>query len=106
MVEITRKEEHILLAVHFLQKNAYLITIKDQIKKYTGKNYSVGTIYAPLNRLHINGYLESDLKKSGDSNKPVRYYKLSAKGYNALDELKKLTDEMWDGFLNPALKNR
>ena len=104
MAELTRKEEHILLAIHFLQNDAYLITIRDRIKQMTGKEYVVGTIYAPLNRLHINGYLESCMKTTKESNKPVRYYKLTKKGYDALAELRKLTEEMWQDFVYPSFK--
>ena len=88
MEEITRKEEQILLAVHSLKDNAYLISIREHIKKHTGKSYSVGTIYAPLSRMHLNGYLDSNLEKVAMSNKPVRYYKLTKKGYEALLQLK------------------
>ena len=85
MKELTRKEEQILLAVHFLNDNAYLITIREQIKEYTGKYYSVGTIYAPLNRLHIKGFLSSLVERAedSDSDKPIRYYTLTKKGYKA-----------------------
>ena len=104
MIEVTRKEEQILLAIHFLQDKASLINIKERIYKYTGKNYAVGTIYAPLNRLHLNGFLESVLEKVSDSKKPVRYYKLAEKGYEALADIKKLTEKMWQGFVSPALE--
>ena len=104
MEELTRKEEQILLAVHFLKDDAILNTIKERIKQYSGKNYSLGTIYVPLNRLHNNGYLKSCLKKVSGSNKPVRYYNVSSKGYEVLAELKKKTDEMWDGFEKPVLE--
>lgn len=106
MTELTRKEEQILLAVHFLGENAYLITIREYIRKYTGKSYSVGTIYAPLNRLYLNGFLEAYLEKINDSNKPVRYYKLTPKGYDALATLKKMTEALWEGFTPPAFENR
>ena len=105
MAELTRKEEQILLAVHFLQNDAYLITIRDRIKEITGKEYAVGTIYAPLNRLHINGYLDSYMKSTKESNKPVRYYRVTKQGYEALAELKKLTEEMWEGFDTPILES-
>lgn len=104
MSELTRKEEHILLAVHFLQNHAYLITIRDRIKHMTGTEYAVGTIYAPLNRLHINGYLDSYLKETKESNKPVRYYRVTKQGYQALAEIKKLTEEMWEGFASPVFE--
>ena len=101
MIELTRKEEQILLAVHFLHEDACLISIREHIKKHTGKTYSVGTIYAPLNRLHMNGYFDSKLEKVSESNKPIRYYRLTTKGYEALAMLKKQTDDMWSGFINP-----
>lgn len=104
MAEITRKEEQILLSVYSLSDNAYLITIRDRIKDFTGKLYSVGTIYAPLNRLYINGYLESRLEKA-ENGKPIRYYKLTKKGFLALEEIRKLNNEMWDGFTVPAFKD-
>lgn len=103
MEDLTRKEEQILLAVHSLEKNAYLITIREQIKEYTGKYYSVGTIYAPLNRLFINGYLDSYLKKA-ESGKPIRYYKLTKKGYEALTEIKKMSETMWKDITLPAFE--
>ena len=106
MKNLTRKEEQVLLAIHHLKDNAYLITIREQIKKYTGKNYSVGTIYAPLNRLHIHGYLESWLKKEDipGSGKPIKYYRLTQNGYEALAEIKRLNEQMWEGFVIPAFK--
>jgi len=106
MEEFTRKEEQLLLAVHFLKDDAILNTLRQRIKEFTGKNYSLGTIYVPLNRLHKNGFLDSLQKKVTGSNKPVRYYRVSPKGYEALSELKKNTDGMWDGFAKPAIKNQ
>ena len=107
MQELTRKEEQILLAVYSLRKNAYLITIREQIKEFTGKYYSVGTIYAPLNRLRLNGYLDSNLQKTGDtgSSKPIRYYELTQLGYDVLINHRKQTNEMWDGFADPAFED-
>ncbi len=108
MEELTRKEEQILLAVHLLKDNAYLITIREQIKKYTGKYYSVGTIYAPLNRLNINGYLKSEQKKVPDGNKtkPIKFYSVTDRGYQALAYVKQMNSEMWDGIKHPLLEKQ
>ncbi|MBN2356823.1 PadR family transcriptional regulator [candidate division KSB1 bacterium] len=102
MNELTRKEEQILLAVHALGDQASLLNIKEQIYRFTNNNYSVGTIYAPLNRLYLNGYLTSDLIRTPESKKPVKYYKLTRQGYQALAQLRKQTDEMWQDFVMPA----
>jgi DNA-binding PadR family transcriptional regulator len=101
MSDVTRKEEQILLAIHFLKDEASLMKIRDRIQEFTGKNYSAGTVYAPLNRLFLNGYLESSLTRVPGSKKPVRYYRLTPDGYGALEEIRRMTREMWEGFTNP-----
>lgn len=104
MEGITRREEQVLLAVHTLKEQAYLIPIHQQIRTYTGKDYSVGTIYAPLNRLLLNGYLDSYTKKpdTPQSGKPIKYYRLTKKGYKALEELSKQNALMWKGYEEPV----
>lgn len=105
MKGLTRREEQVLLAIYHLKDDAYLIPIREMIKKYTGKYYSVGTIYAPLNKLHLEGYLDSTMKKPDlpERGKPIKYYRLSQKGLRALEKLKKLQNMMWEGFISPAL---
>ncbi|HSQ35282.1 MAG TPA: helix-turn-helix transcriptional regulator, partial [Candidatus Binatia bacterium] len=104
MKELTRKEEQVLLAVHHLQGEAYLITIREQIFRYTGTRYSVGTIYAPLNRLNINGYIEAYTNRNPEfsSKKPIRFYRLTRKGRVALVELQKAYSRLWTEFVAPA----
>lgn len=104
MKTISRQEEQILLAIHNLGKDAYLITIREKIVEYTGKDYSVGTIYVPLNRLDKNGYLESfsgeaDAVRGG---KAKKFYRITTKGYEALMDLKKNHEMMWEGFTLPS----
>ena len=106
MKHLTRKEEQILLAIFQIKTDAYLIPIREQVKKYTGKYYSVGTIYAPLNRLHRDGYLGSYVKKpsSPGGGKPIKYYKLTSQGFEALANLKKQNEIMWERVVLPSTK--
>ena len=103
----TKKEEQILLAIYHLKDNAYLISIRERIKKFTGKTYSVGTIYAPLDRLHQYGYLSTHMQKSerGAGGKPIKYYTLTKKGIAALTALEKQNRMMWEGFEIPLLED-
>ena len=103
MKVFTKNEEQILLAIYHLGEEAYLIPIREEIKKYTGKYYSVGTIYAPLNRLHKYGYLETFVKKpeSPGTGKPIKYYRLTKNGLKALAQLKKQNELMWRGINVP-----
>lgn len=105
MKVLTRQEEQVLLAVHHLKDNAYLIPIREQIKEYTGKHYSVGTIYAPLNRLTVSGYLTSFLGDASPERggKAIKYYKITLDGYRVLTGMKKAQEKMWAGFEVPDL---
>lgn len=104
MKTFTKKEEQILLAIYHLKDKAYLIPIREMIKKFTGKYYSVGTIYAPLNRLHSCGYLKTYVDKpdSSSGGKPIKYYCLTKDGLEALESLKRQNELMWEGFKVPA----
>ena len=100
MKELTRKEEQILLAIQHLRTDAYLITIRDQIHKFTGTTYSVGTIFAPLSRLEMNGFVTSYYQRERRfaSKKPIKFYRLTEKGLGALEDLRKLNAVMWRGI--------
>ncbi len=103
MKSLTRQEEQCLLAIHSLGEKSSLIAIREKFKDYTGKYFSVGTIYAPLNRLDILGYLETYL---GDASairggKAKKYYRITTRGYSALKEVKDQNDLMWNKFAFP-----
>jgi PadR family transcriptional regulator PadR len=106
MKVFTKKEEQILLAIYHLKNEAYLIPIREKIKEFTGKYFSVGTIYVPLNRLHAYDYLAAYVQKPDSSigGKPIKYYKLTKRGLAALAALEKQNQLMWEGFKTPALE--
>lgn len=105
MKAITRQEEQILLAIHNLGNDAYLIMVREKIKEYTGKYFSVGTIYAPLNRLDKLGYLETYYGSANAirGGKAKKFYRITKQGYEALAEIKEQHDMMWNGLA--ILKN-
>lgn len=100
MKSLTQLEQHILLAIFHLKDNAYLITIRDFLRKNTGKNHAIATIYVPLERLRKLGYLNTitggpSPKVGGRS---IKYYHLTKAGYCTLSEMKRISDRMWRGF--------
>lgn len=48
---LTRQEEILLLAIWQLKGNAYGVTLREYISKVTGKYWSIGSIYVPLDKL-------------------------------------------------------
>jgi DNA-binding PadR family transcriptional regulator len=94
---LSRTEETILLAVRALEPEAYGLAIGAHLKKMTGKRWSVGAIYIPLERLEQRGLLasyegEPSPQRGGRSK---RFFKLSAKGLTALNEARQLHEALW-----------
>jgi len=107
MKTLTKKEEHILLAIHHLKENAYLVNIRKQLKEMTGKELDVGTINKPLKRLNGEGYLKSHFGKPTPvrGGKAIKYYTLTEKALKALAEEKSIHDRMWKNvvFINKII---
>ena len=94
---LTRAEELILLAVWKLESNAYCIPIRDQLSEITGENWSLGSIYMPLDRLVKKGYLDSYLSESTPERggRHKRIYKLTEEGLKALLLVRQVQTKMW-----------
>jgi PadR family transcriptional regulator len=52
-------EQIILLALVRLKSKAYGMTVRREIEERTGRNISIGAIYATLERLEAKGYVSS-----------------------------------------------
>ena len=100
MKSLTLQEEYILLAVFQLGDNAYLMTLREYLREKTGKNYSIGSIYVPLDRLWKMGYLDTRIGKPSPKvgGRSIKYYRITEKGKRILAESKKIHDRMWLGF--------
>ena len=97
MENISNQEELVLLSVGALYPDAYAYAIKEEIKKESGKNMSLGTIHTILYRLENEGLLKS--KMGGSSSKrggrSKRLFSLTAKGYQMAEDLRKLRQSLW-----------
>lgn len=94
---LSRPEELILLAIWKLKDNAYCVPIREQVMEMTGKKWSFGSIYIPLNRLEekglINSLLAEPTRERGGRAK--RYYNLTKQGKTALEEIRELQQRIW-----------
>lgn len=104
---LSSHDEILLLAILRLKDNAYGMTIRREVSKATGKNWSIGAIYDPLYRMEKKGLLESFLseptKERGGRSK--RIFKISKKGIEALLEHKKTRERLWQGVKKKALSD-
>lgn len=79
--------EHIvLLAVARLGSDAYGMTVRREIEKRTGRNLSVGAIYATLERLQTKGYVSSSIGEPTPERggRAKRHFQIEADGERAL----------------------
>ncbi len=97
---ISRSEEFLLLAVWRLKENAYGVTIRDQLKKATGKTWAYGALFVMLCRLEKKGYLTSHFAdpSSERGGKSKRIFRLSSQGIAALNEVRKAQKSAWSGI--------
>ena len=94
---ISRTEEMLLLVVCRLQEEAFGIHIRKEVEAITGKRYSVGGIYVPLDRLVRKGLLITEEGKPTPERlgRPRRLYKISPDGLAALREARALHETLW-----------
>jgi len=97
-MDLTKNEEILLLSILRLRDNAYGVSIKNQVKHVTKKDWNYGTLYCTLDQLVKKGLL---LKKEG---KPMAerggrrkiYYTLSTDGMNSLQAAHEMQKALWD----------
>ena len=94
---LSRTEELLLNCIIRLRENAYTFMIREQLKEITGKTWAFGAIFVSLDRLERKGYVRSSL---GDNTpdrggRRKRFYRISKKGFQALDEIRNIDRAMW-----------
>lgn len=52
-------EELVLLVIGVLQKDAYSMSIREELRKNTGRDPSIGALHSSLNRLEEKGFISS-----------------------------------------------
>ena len=97
---LSRQEEMVLLSIWRLQDDAYGVNIRKYISKITGKYWSIGAIYVPLDRLLDKGYLQHYYKDTYNikGGRRRRFYRISEAGLKALEEVQELQKSLWDGL--------
>ena len=96
-------EQLVLLAVLRLEDRGYGMSVRREIERQTGRDVTIGAIYATLERLEKKGLLTS---REGEAT-PVRggrarrHFALEPAGRRALLQSRHMLDSMWEG-VDPA----
>ncbi len=97
MILLSRSEEIVLLAIWKLKDNAYGVTIREQVSKDTGHDWSFGTIYKPLKQLVHKDYVEktSSAPCAERGGRSKYMYTLTSRGKVALKTIRKIYKAVW-----------
>lgn len=94
----------ILLAVIHLGEQAYGVPISRELEIHRGRDVSVGSVYAALERLEAKGLVSSRL---GDptperGGKAKRYFRITKAGLRQVHETRRVLSRLWKTL--PELK--
>ena len=87
----------ILLAVIHLGEEAYGVPISRELEKHRGRDVSVSSVYAALERLENKGFVSSNL---GDptperGGKAKRYFRITEAGLRQVHETRRVLSTLW-----------
>src|ERR1017187_1906253 len=93
-------EHVVILALLRLTDHAYGVSVRQEIGQRTGRDVSIGAIYATLDRLETKGYVKSHLgdptpERGGRSK---RFFRVTAKGMTAVDRTHAALRSMTEGL--------
>ncbi len=97
MKYLSRPEELVLLAVWKIHDEPYGVNIRKYVMDLTGKYWSIGSIYVPLDRLEDKGFLKSFLANPTPERggKSKRYYEMTKEGLEQLEEIQQIYQTVW-----------
>src|SRR6478752_10477708 len=89
----------VMLALFRLADRAYGVTVRREIETRTGREVSIGAIYATLDRLEAKGYVKS---RMGDptperGGRSKRFFRVTAKGVAAVNRTQRALQSMTEG---------
>jgi hypothetical protein len=102
MIELTKMEEIVLIAIWNLGEDAFGVNIKKKVHQLTGREYFYNTLYTTFDRLIRKAYI---IKGFGNPS-PVRggkrkvFFRLTKSGKNALKYAFERNLRIWSGFSN------
>ena len=99
-------EEIVILTIAVLYKEAYGVSIKNEIETRLSRKVSMGAMHTALVRLENKGYIvafdgEATEERMG---RPRKYYQITALGKRAMESARETRDELWSAIPKVALK--
>ena len=94
-------EELTLLAVRALGDHTYAVPVQQFVEEATGRNVSLGAVYAALARLETKGFVRSTLgaATAQRGGKSKRLYNVTSSGLRTARELHRVREKIWSTII-------
>jgi PadR family transcriptional regulator PadR len=90
-------EELTLLAARAVGEQAYAVPVQEYTERISGRNVSIGAVYAALDRLERKGFLRSSVgeptREPGGKRK--RFYAVTPLGMRTLRDVRRVRERIW-----------
>jgi PadR family transcriptional regulator, regulatory protein PadR len=93
-------EELTLLAVCAIKGETYGVPVQQFVEKATGRNVTMGAVYAALARLEDKGYVRSVMGEAMQvrGGKRKRLFAPTAEGKRIVKELRRVRERIWQAI--------
>ncbi|HEY6329523.1 MAG TPA: helix-turn-helix transcriptional regulator [Blastocatellia bacterium] len=93
-------EHVVILALMRLGEGAYGVPVRQEIEARTGREVSIGAVYATLDRLEAKGYVKSRIgeptpERGGRSK---RFFRVTAQGRRAVNQTHHALSRLMEGL--------
>ena len=88
-------EEQVMLAVLRTKESAYGMAVRRELEAVTGRDVSIGAVYATLDRLEAKSLLQSTRSPDEPSR---RIFSVTRQGLDALTETRDVRVRLWQGL--------
>ncbi|MEO9869896.1 PadR family transcriptional regulator [Ekhidna sp.] len=97
-------EEVVMLTVAVLYKEAYGITIKEEMEKHLKRGVNLGAMRIALKRLESKGFLKSEFGEvtAVRGGKRKRYYEVTPQGKKVLEQVMETRKQLWKSIPSVA----
>ena len=89
-------EQIVLLAAARLERETYGMEIRREIEARTGRQVSIGAVYATLDRLEDKGFVQA--RHDAAAGRARRFFVLTPDGVDALEASRDIHARMWSGL--------
>src|SRR5829696_7049439 len=89
-------EEQVMLAVVRTGEDAYGMNVRRELETVTGRDVTIGSVYATLDRLEAKGLVSSSRTAASDA-VSRRVFAVTAPGARSLSQTRAVRERLWSG---------